>query len=125
MLCCKILYILFKDLINFHQHLFALKSALVVINNKHNFRGISLFLKANEEEGDRLFSVVPSHSTGGNRYELKHVTVPLNMRKSFIYQEGYQKLEQVAQRGFAVSICGVTKNLAQHIPGQPALGVPA
>lgn len=48
------------------------------------FRIISLFLERNEEEAARLFSVVPSHSTGGKGHELKHVKLHLNIRKNLI-----------------------------------------
>jgi len=35
------------------------------------------------EDGARLFSVVPSNRTGGNRQRLKHRKLQLNMRKNF------------------------------------------
>lgn len=39
----------------------------------------------NEQEGARLFSVVPTDKTGGNGHKLKHMKFCLNMRRQFFY----------------------------------------
>jgi len=48
----------------------------------------------NEEEGARLFLVVPSDRTGGNGHKLQHMKFHLK-HKTLSYCEGSQALEEV------------------------------
>jgi len=76
-----------------------------------------------QEDGARLFSVVPSNRTRGNEHKLKHKTFRLNTMTNFF--EGDRALIQVAQRGCGASFSGDIQNPPGHGPVQPALGEPS
>jgi len=78
-----------------------------------------------QEDGARLFSVVPSDMTSVNWHKLKHRKFHLTMRKNFFPLRGDGAVEQAAQGGGGVSFSGDIQDLPGQGPLQPTVGDPA
>jgi len=73
-----------------------------------------------QEDGAKLFSVVPSNRTRGNGHKVNHGKFHLKKRRIFFGD--YRALEQFAQKGCGVSFSGNVQNPPGCSPVQPALG---
>ena len=74
-----------------------------------------------QEDGARLFSVVPSNRDKGQWAQ----EVPSEHEEEFLPSEGDGALEQAAQGGCGVSFSGDIQDLPGQGPVQPAVGDPA
>jgi len=72
-------------------------------------------------EGVRLFLVELTDRARGNRHILKNQEIPFEHKKTCLYCEGGQTVEEVAQKGCGISVFGDTQHPAGHGPGQSAL----
>lgn len=71
-------------------------------------------LKGTDQSRPRQLLMWMERSNGD---KLKHRRPCLNIRKHFVYYEGDQALEYVAQGGCGVSLIGVIKKTSGHSPG--------
>ena len=78
-----------------------------------------------QEDGARLFSVVPSDRTRGNGHKPGAEEVPAEQEEELLPSEGDGALAQAAQGGCGVSFSGDIQALPGRGAVQPALGDPA
>jgi len=78
-----------------------------------------------QEDGARLFSVMPSDRTKGQRAQTEAEEVPSEHEEELIHSEGDGALAQAAQGGCGLSSSGDIQELPGRSPVQPAVGDPA
>ena len=78
-----------------------------------------------QEDGARLFSVVPSDRTKGQWAQTEAQEVLSEHEEELLPSEGDGALEQVAQGGCGVSFSGDIQDPPGQVPVQPAVGDPA
>jgi len=78
-----------------------------------------------QEDGVKLFSVVPSNRTRGNGHKLNHRKFCLNMRKNNFALRVTEHWNRLAQGGCGVSLSGDIQDLPGQGPLQLTVGDPA